>query len=54
MGILVSKIYTSLLNTRLSNWGNLRDKVTETRADFRHGYSAMDNVFTLNAMFNHV
>jgi hypothetical protein len=47
---LVSKCYTSVLNRRLVKWMDDNNKLTESQAGFRHGYSTVDHIFTLYAV----
>ncbi|WP_419652614.1 RNA-directed DNA polymerase [Thiolapillus sp.] len=47
---IVSKCYTSILNNRLYNWAEDCEKITESQAGFRKGYSTTDHIFTLYAM----
>lgn len=47
---IVSKCYTFILNRRLYNWVEDGEKITETQAGFRKGYSTADHIFTLYAM----
>lgn len=47
---LLSKCYTAVLNKRLVNWVEKYDKLTESQAGFRRGYSTSDHIFTLNAI----
>ena len=49
LSILV-KCYTAILNKRLYDWLEENDKIYETQAGFRRGYSTPDHVFTLYAM----
>ena len=44
---IVSKCYTSILNTRLYNWLEDNDKIVEMQAGFRRNYSTTD-LFFLN------
>ena len=44
---IVGKIYTSILNSRLYSWLEDNEKITESQAGFRQGYSATDHIFTL-------
>ena len=46
----LGKIYTCVLNDRLTKWANIMDKVSETQAGFRQGYSVVENIFTLYAI----
>ena len=43
------KLYTSVLNRRLTFFSNVFDKITECQAGFRNGYSTIDNAFILQA-----
>ena len=47
---IVSKCDTSILNNRLYNWAEDCEKITESQAGFRNGYSTTDHIFTLYAM----
>ena len=47
---IFSKIFTSILNNRLSFWADALNKIDETQAGFRKGYSTMDNVFILQSV----
>ena len=43
------KVYTSVLNRRVTFYANMYDKISECQAGFREGYSTVDNAFILNA-----
>jgi len=43
----VAKIFTSLINNRLTEWVNESQILTELQAGFRKGFSTMDNIFNL-------
>ena len=47
---IVSKCYTSILNNRLYNWAEDCEKITESQAGFRKGYSTTYQIFTSYAM----
>jgi hypothetical protein len=47
---LISKCYTFILNKRLVHWIEANNKLTESQAGFRKGYSTTDHIFTLNAI----
>ena len=47
---IFAKIFTSILNSRLTNWANMKDKIPETQAGFRKNYSTTDHIFTLYAI----
>ena len=44
---VVSKIYTHILNKRLTAWAEENEKIIEEQAGFRKDYSTTDHVFTL-------
>ena len=44
-----SKVYTSVLNRRVTFYANMYNKISKCQAGFREGYSTVDNVFILNA-----
>jgi len=44
---IFSKLFTSVLNTRLMNWANEFNIITEIQAGFRKGYSTTDHIFAL-------
>jgi len=45
------KVFSRLINTRLYNWAESNDKLDESQAGFRQGYSTVDNIFYLQAQF---
>ena len=47
---LVSKIYTQILNKRLTTFTNCMNILPEEQAGFREGYSTVDHIFSLHAM----
>ena len=47
---ILGKVFTSILNKRLTMWANIRDVIPETQAGFRKGYSTADHIFTLYAI----
>ena len=47
---IVSKCYTSVLNTRLYNWLEENDKIVEMQAGFHRNYSTTDQIFNLYAI----
>ena len=49
---LSSKIFTSILNTRLYNWLEANSKICIEQAGFRRQYSTTDHIFTLYNMVN--
>ena len=46
----VSKLFTSVLNTRLSTFLDRNNMLSENQAGFRSGYSTTDHVFTINSL----
>lgn len=46
----ISKVFTKILSTRLSEWCEDNDVIDESQAGFRRGYSTIDNIFSLNAV----
>ena len=49
---ILGKVFAHILNKRLSWWQEESNKIDEEQSGFRTGYSTMDNVFVLNAMFS--
>ena len=49
---LTSKVFTSIINTRLYNWLENNDKICQEQAGFRRGFSTTDHIFTLYSMIN--
>ena len=47
---VISKVYTNILNKRLSEWAEVEEKIIEEQAGFRAGYSTVDHIFSLYAM----
>ena len=49
------KIYTSIINRRITFYINIYGKISDAQAGFREGYSTIDNAFILNALIqNHI
>ena len=46
----ISKVFTGILNDRLSKWAESNQKLYETQAGFREGRSTIDHLFTFQAM----
>ena len=44
------KIFSNIVNNRLYRWVDTFDLIDENQADFRHGYSVIDNLFTLQSV----
>ena len=51
---VVSKVYTHILNRRLTNWAEREDTLIEEQAGFRSGYSTVDHIFTLYALSKNI
>ena len=45
-----SKLFTSILNNRLTKFLEIHTALNENQAGFRQGYSTTDHIFTLNAL----
>ncbi len=43
----LGKLFTSIINDRLTKFSNRYDIVQETQAEFRQGYSTLDHFFLL-------
>ena len=50
LGSVFSKIFTSILNKRLTSFTNINKIVTEEQAGFRRDYSTVDNGFVLKSV----
>ena len=44
------KLFTSILNDRLTTYINLNEMMSEAQAGFRKGYSTTDQIFTLKCI----
>jgi len=44
------KIFTGVINKRLYEWAETNNKIDESQSGFRTGYSAIDNIFCLQAI----
>lgn len=47
---ICSKLYSYILNNRLTNWIEKHEILNESQAGFRRGYSTVDHIFTLQAL----
>ena len=45
----MGKIYTSILNRRITFYVNIYVKIAKAQAGFREGYTTVDNAFILSA-----
>ena len=50
-GSVFSKVFTSILNKRLTSFTNSNNIVTEDQAGFRRDYSTVDNGLVLRSVF---
>lgn len=51
----LAKLFTSVLNERLTEYSNTINVINETQAGFRHEYSTLDHIYLLkcvNPLFN--
>ena len=46
----VSKLYTHILNKRLTDWAEANNIISDTQAGFRKNYSTLDHIFTVYAL----
>ena len=47
---VISKCFSSILNTRLYNWLETNGKISENQAGFRKNYSTIDQIFSLHSI----
>ena len=47
---VISKLYSTVINERLSNFCSQNGLIPEAQAGFRKGYSTIDNIFTLQSL----
>ena len=45
------KIFSNIVYNRLCKLADLNNKIAESQAGFRNGCSSIDNLFTLQSMF---
>ena len=50
---VLSKLFTKILNNRLSRWAESNGIYAEGQSGFRDGYSTADGVFLLHAVVDH-
>jgi hypothetical protein len=48
------KIFSGIINKRLYDWAEVNNKIDESHAGFRKGYSAVDNIFVDNQWFRSI
>ena len=46
----MGKLFTSILNERLSKYSDAMNIIHETQAGFRHGYCTLDHIFLLKCI----
>ena len=49
---MFSKIFTGILNKRLTAWTDTQEIITDDQAGFRKGYSTVDNAFVLHSVIH--
>ena len=49
---VIGKIYTSVITRRITFFTNIYDKISESQAGFREGYSTVDNAVVLYSLIN--
>ena len=47
---ILSKVFSSIINCRLTTWAHNSSNIPEEQAGFRKGYSTIDNIFTLQSI----
>jgi sorting nexin-29 len=50
----ISKIFSSVLNNRLTKWVNENKILNENQSGFRSNYSTMDNLFSFSSIVNYM
>ena len=48
----VGKLFTSIINNRLTNYADKYDIITDSQTGFRHGFSTLDNLFVINTLID--
>ena len=48
----LGKLFTALINERLTKFADINEIIGEEQAGFRSGYSTQDHIFTLHAIIN--
>ena len=49
---VIGKIYTSIITRRITFFTNIYDKISESQAGFRQGYSTIDKALVLYSLVN--
>ena len=49
----VGKLFTSIINNRLTNYADNYDIITDSQTGFRHGFSTLDNLFCNQQLYRH-
>ena len=50
----ISKLYTCVLNKRLSDWSEKNDIISDAQFGFKKGYSTTDAIFSLHCLVEHI
>ena len=48
----VGKLFTSIINNRLTNNADRNDIITDSKAGSWHGFSTLDNLFVINSLID--
>ena len=48
----VGKLFTSIINNRLTNYADKYDIITDSQTGFWHGFSTLDNLFVINSLID--
>lgn len=46
----IGKLFTSIINSRLNNFAEKQDLITNSQTGFRKGFSTADNIFVINSL----
>jgi len=50
----LGKLFTRILNNRLTSWAESYNVYIEAQASFRSGMSTSDNIFVLHGIITHI
>ena len=48
----ISKLFTTIINTRLSKYADIAEIIPNIQTGFRKGYSTLDNIFCLHVLID--
>ena len=48
----IGKLFTTIINTRLSKYADIAEIIPNIQAGFRKGYSTLDNIFCLHVLID--